>query len=418
MPTRNRKIVVNGVGCSCADYLFTGFDFHSEQFQKYVSKKAGDGGISIGHLIFRADLEAFAGKPMDEIRKDMGWLRENNHFSVGGPCIVGLINAAQLLKGGLITDPDLCEFNFFGAMGQDVTGDRMLKVIKQCPINIDRYLRMPNQPSAATLVLSDQNFKDGSGERSFVYHGGALDAYTPEMLGDDFFKADVTFFSGTASVPRIHENITALLRRAKAAGSVTMVGTVFDFLNEKRNPHKRWPLGESDESYKLIDLLAVDFVEAQRMSGETNIDKAIAFLLGKGVHTLIVTNGDEPGFAFSDGKLFKEQPMARFAICQKVVKHLKENPKLRGDTTGCGDNFAGGLLASVVKQLADGRKPGELCLADALAWANGSGSFCCYTVGGTYLEKQPGEKLRGVKRIHDMYVDQLVAEGSMHVAKM
>ncbi|KPA75966.1 hypothetical protein ABB37_08122 [Leptomonas pyrrhocoris] len=418
MPGRDRKIVVNGVGCSCADYLFTGFDFNSERFQKYVSKKPGDGGISIGHLIFRRDLEAFAGKSMDEIRKDQGWLRENDHFSVGGPCIVGLINAAQLLKGGLIDNPDQCEFNFYGAMGQDVTGDRMLKVINQCPVNLDHYLRMPNHPSAATLVLSDQNYKNGSGERSFVYHGGALDAYTPEMLGEDFFKADVTFFSGTASVPQIHANITTLLRRAKAYGSVTVVGTVFDFLNEKRNPHKRWPLGESDESYRLIDLLAVDFVEAQRMSGEANIEKAIAFLMRSGVHSLFVTNGDEAGYVFSDGKLFTKQALSRFKICQKAVEHLKANPHLRGDTTGCGDNFAGGLLASIVKQLNSGRKPGELSLADALGWANGSGSFCCYSVGGTYLEKQPGEKLRGVRRIHDLYVEQLVAEGAVHVAKM
>lgn len=418
MSTCHRKIVVNGVGCSCADHLFTGFDFNSEQFQRYVSKKPGDGGISIGHLIFRKDLEAFAGKSMDEIRKDMGWLRENDHFSVGGPCIVGLINAAQLLKGGLIENPEQCEFNFFGAMGQDATGDCMLKVINRCPVNLDHYLRLPNQASAATLVLSDQNFKNGSGERSFVYHGGALDVYTPAMLGDDFFKADVLFLSGTASVPLIHKNITTLLRRAKANGSVTMVGTVFDFLNEKLNPRKRWPLGESDESYPLIDVLAMDFVEAQRMSGESDIDKAVAFFLRSGVHSMIVTNGDEPGFAFSDGKFFAKQPLSRFTICQKVVQHLKANPQLRGDTTGCGDNFAGGLLASIVKQLADGLKPGELSLADALAWANGSGSFCCYSVGGTYLEKQPGEKLHGVKRIHDLYVDQLVAEGSMHVAKV
>jgi sugar/nucleoside kinase (ribokinase family) len=418
MASRDRKIVVNGVGCSCADYLFTGFDFNSEQFRKYLSKKPGDGGISIGHLIFRTDLEAFAGKSITEIRKDQGWLRENDHFSVGGPCIVGLINAAQLLKGGLIANPDECEFNFYGAMGQDVTGDRMLKVINQCPVNLDHYIRLPNQASAATLVLSDQNYKNGSGERSFVYHGGALDVYTPEMLGDDFFNADVLFFSGTASVPLIHEKIATLLRRAKANGSVTVVGTVFDFLNEKRNPHKRWPFGESDESYQLTDLLAVDFVEAQRMSGESDIEKAIAFLLEKGVHSLIVTNGDEPGYAFSDGHLFRKQELIRFPICEKARDHLKANPKLRGDTTGCGDNFAGGLLASIVKQMAGGRKPGELSLSDALAWANGSGSFCCYSVGGTYLEKQPGEKLRGVKRIHDMYVDQLVAEGAMHAAKM
>ena len=52
-----------------------------------------------------------------------------------------------------------------------------------------------------------------------------------------------------------------------------MVATVFDFRNEMRDPNGRWPLGESEESYKYIDLLAVDWDEARRLSGEEELER-------------------------------------------------------------------------------------------------------------------------------------------------
>lgn len=409
MPT----ITVNGIGLACADYLFTGLDFNSPQFKKYLTRTPGDGGISTGHLIYRDDLVKFAGKPLDEIRKEQGWLRDIDRFSIGGPCIVGLFNAAQLVKGGLAKNPENITFKLYAGRGEDDTAKRMLEIIHKMPIDISNYIVMPNMVSAATLVLSDQNFNDGVGERSFVYHGGALDHYTIDMVNPDFYDGDILFFSGTASVPQLHAKLTTMLREGKRRGRLTVVGTVFDFYNEKRNPGKRWPLGESDESYKLIDILVVDWVEAQKLSGEEDISRAIPFFLSKGVKSLVITNGAEKGYAWSNGEVFAKQELMTFSVCKFVVEDLKKNPKLRGDTTGCGDNFAGGLLAYVAKELGDGKKLGQLSLADALAWANGSGSFCCYSVGGTYVEKYPGDKLSKVRMIHDKYVQQLQKEGKI-----
>ena len=47
---------------------------------------------------------------------------------------------------------------------------------------------------------------------------------------------------------------------------------------------------------------------------------------------------------FSLTSELKEMP-----VSAKVIDELK-NPQ-RGDTTGCGDNFVGGVIASVVNQL-------------------------------------------------------------------
>ncbi|MFA7185716.1 MAG: hypothetical protein WC082_12515, partial [Victivallales bacterium] len=86
------------------------------------------------------------------------------------------------------------------------------------------------------------------------------------------------------------------------------------------------------------------------------------------------------------------------------------HPEKRGDTTGCGDNFAGGALTSVVKQLLAGRQAGELEILDACAWACASGGFACFTLGGTYLENVPGEKLGKVKPFYEAYLEQVKAD--------
>jgi len=55
------------------------------------------------------------------------------------------------------------------------------------------------------------------------------------------------------------------------------VNTVFDFRNQKRNPGKPWPLLDSIEDYRLIDVLIMDCEEAMKISGTASIDEAARF---------------------------------------------------------------------------------------------------------------------------------------------
>ena len=87
-----------------------------------------------------------------------------------------------------------------------------------------------------------------------------------------------------------------------------------------------------------------------------------------------------------------------------VNEDLAKYPEKRGDTTGCGDNFAGGLLASIIMQLSEGAAAGELDMRTAAAWADASGGFACFCLGGTYLERSKGDKYAQVKRYCDYYL--------------
>jgi len=394
------RFKVSAIGCSLADYLYTGIDFNSDSFKKYLSQTEGDGGLNPGHLVFVADLERFSGKDFPSILDELTAGKEFDGFNLGGPAIVAAINAAQLLYGSNV------DFNFYGALGEDDTADRILDMISKTPVNISNYTKRAGT-SPYTRVLSDPGHHDGKGERTFINNVGACENYTPEMVADDFFNADVLFFGATALVPGIHDNLTSMLKRGKENNCINIVTTVFDFRNEKSNPDKRWPLGESDESFKLIDLLVVDWDEALKISGKKDFVDASQFFIDMGVKSFIITHGAHDFFIWSNGEFFKEYPLTAFPICVAVDAELAAHPEKRGDTTGCGDNFAGGALTSVVKQLADGKKAGELEITDACAWACASGGFACFTLGGTYHEKAPGEKLSFVKPFQQAYLEQI-----------
>ena len=391
---------VSAIGCSLADYLYANIDFNSVSFNKYLSKKDGDGGLSPGHLVFVSDLEKFSDKDFSVILDELTNSKGFDAFNLGGPAIVATINAAQLLYDNNIV------FDFYGALGQDKTADRILDIISKTPVNSSNYKKIFGT-SPYTRVLSDQNYHDGKGERTFINNIGACENYTPDMLDKSFYDADVLFFGATALTPRIHDNLTSMLKSGKENNCVNIVTTVFDFRNEKDNPGERWPLGESDESFKLIDLLIVDWDEALKISGKKDFAKAADFFIDMGVNSFIITHGAKDFFVWSNGKFFQKQFLTAYPICAAVGMELNAHPEKCGDTTGCGDNFAGGALASVVKQLANGAKAGNLKITDTCAWACASGGFACFTLGGTYLEESPGEKLRKVKALYESYIEQI-----------
>jgi hypothetical protein len=101
-----------------------------------------------------------------------------------------------------------------------------------------------------------------------------------------------------------------------------------------------------------------------------------------------------------------ESDLLQFPVSEKVTTDLRTNPDLKGDTTGCGDNFAGGIIASIAMQLRKNRHE-KYNLEEAVSWGVASGGFSCYTLGGTYLEKSSGEKLKLVRQLQQEYLTQI-----------
>jgi len=392
----SKKIKVSGVGCCLVDLLYSDINFSSKTFKQYISLKRGDGGLTPGHLVFNEEFVQFAGAPFETLINKITDGRTPDKTNIGGPSIVSLIHAAQL------TDNNKFEVSFYGIGGNDQAGKYLVDTLAKTPVVL-RDFSLNDNITPSTVVLSDPNYDTGHGERMFINSIGAAWDYKPENLDEAFFKSDIVVFGGTALVPEIHDGLTELLKKSKQNGCMTIVNTVFDFRNEKQNPDKKWPLGNSDESYQNIDLLITDQEEAYRLSGESTTEGAIAFFLDKLVPAFILTNGSKPVTVYSNGQLFGVLELTKYPVSQRIVKELETN-KL-GDTTGAGDNFVGGVIASIMNQLQAGTRTPSL--KEATYWGIVSGGYACFYLGGTYFEQKSGEKLSKIKPYYESYKLQI-----------
>jgi sugar/nucleoside kinase (ribokinase family) len=396
----SKKIIIAGTGCALADYLYTGVKFNSPQFLKYLSRKTGDGGLAPGRLVFTEELEKFSGIPYNEIFREITGDHVPEAFNIGGPGLVSLINTSQLLN------KEDFEVHFYGGTGDDDTAALIEQLVRKTPLNIDHYHKISDKKTPFTDVLSDITYDNHQGERTFINNIGAAWDYTPDLLGEDFFNADIVCFGGTALVPHIHDNLTALLMRAKQNGCLTVVNTVFDFRNEKKNPGQPWPLVDTQEDYRLIDLLIMDCEESLKISGTKSINEAAGYFISQQIGAFIITNGAKELYACSNGDLFEKTELVKLPVSQKVALDIARNPASNGDTTGCGDNFAGGVIASLAWQLK-AKASVKMKLEDAIVWGVASGGFACFYVGGTFLEKEKGEKLKIVQEFKNDYKNQI-----------
>jgi sugar/nucleoside kinase (ribokinase family) len=390
------KMVVSGVGCCLVDVLYNNVDFNCAAIRPFLSRQRGDAGLAPGKLVFQEEFEAFSGHALDQILPMIIGGRKYDKINIGGPSVVTMIHVSQL------TDNKKCEVHFYGRGGNDPNGRYLLSALNRTPVFPNNYKLIDNR-TPSTIVFSDPSFHDGLGERMFINSIGAAWNYRPEEIGDDFFHSDIVVFGGTALVPHIHDHLTTLLEKAKSRGCITIVNTVFDFRNEKISPSKRWPLGESDESYRYIDLLITDREEASRLSGENDPVSAIKFFRDHGLPALIITQGAENVLAFSEGSYFQKAALFKMPVSEKIKEKVRKNRQ--GDTTGCGDNFAGGIIVSLITQLQQGMVQPDLC--EACCWGIVSGGFTCFYIGGTYLEKTAGEKLARIRPYYESYKKQI-----------
>jgi sugar/nucleoside kinase (ribokinase family) len=310
-----------------------------------------------------------------------------------------MVNAAQLCHGHAI------DLSFFGMRGNDTVGRQIERMLAQTAVNIDHYL-ISEGVSPATIVLSDPSYGGGAGERSFINAIGVAATYGAENLDGVFFGADLLFFGGTAIVPEIHARLDGLLQRGKANGSLNIVATVYDFKSENRNPKASWPLVSKPENLAFIDLLIMNGLEACRISGKSHPTDAVGYFAAKGVGTILITRGSDPVLSYSNGSLFEAAELRALPVSERLSKELLSGQYPKGDTTGCGDNFAGGVITNLAIQLQT-RAPGILNLDQACAWGICSGGLAGTYVGGVFTESRPGEKALRLQPYVDHYLRQI-----------
>ena len=405
----SRIIRVNATGCSLVDNLYGHVGFSSDIYKRLTTRNPGDGGLATGGLVFSeafADFAASAG-PEDsaisaaglynKVLLNLTGTTDPDNSNIGGPGIVPIIHAHQVKQ-----NPDI-RYRFAGVLGRDDNGRRFTELLRRAGFSSEDYSES-KLPTPSTDVLSDPTFNGGRGERTFINTIGAAGDYGPESLPEDFFDAEFLLFGGTALVPPLHDNLEMLCRRGRKAGAFVMVTTVFDFRNEARLQGRPWPLVDD---YTNIDLLVTDREEALKISGEATPKAAMNWFLGRGCRAVVVTQGADEvllGRAGQSGR--SAMPTCRYA--DEVVASLTK----KRDTTGCGDNFVGGMIDSLAHQLAhqpaDGSDAGEkLNLEEAVISGVAAGSVALTCLGGVYYEDESGQKFNAMKPYFEAYRREL-----------
>lgn len=379
------------------DFLFTGISFHGASFVRYQSRNPGDGGLVPGQLVFAEDLERFAGTEYQRVLEEITGGADAASSNLGGPSVVALVHASQMLSERKIP------VEFFGVRGDDEAGDELARILAATPLVWDHYRRIPGS-TPFTHVLSDPDYDNGAGERSFINSIGVVRDYGPGDIPDAFYSHAITAFGGTGLVPALHAELHLPVGRARREGALTVINTVYDFLNQSRDPVGRWPLGDSARTYASTDLLIVDAEEARRLSGEDDPHRALSVFRDAGATAVIITRGPEPLLAEAASSRFAPLPRSEFPVSRKVGEDLAAGSRPRGDTTGCGDNFVGGVLASIAEQIDAGEQ--RIDLREAISWGVAGGGFACFYLGGTYLESKAGEKRRAIEEYYRAYREQ------------
>lgn len=371
------------------DILHQGADFSSDPFASLTSRVSGDGGLNVGGLVFAQDLASFSGRPMEAILSSLAGGRGPDAENVGGPAIVSLIHTAQLVPDSRV--------EFFGTTGTDHTGQALRDVLSRTPVGTG-HLRTLDGATPATHVFNDPKYDSGTGERLFINQLGVADFPAAGQLPEEFVKADIVQLGGTALVPPLHRRLPGVLRRAREAGAFTVVNTVYDFRGERERPEERWTLG-SDEAYEHIDVLICDLEEARRLTGRSDAASAVAWFLKRGCRGAIVTCGADPVWYGT------EQAGEPLIVSQPVYREFtNDQSPAAGDTTGCGDNFCGGVVAAVADRLQSGAD--HIDLAEAVTTGIASGAFCLSYLGGTMVERHPGEKLSRISTTAGAYLER------------
>ena len=92
-------------------------------------------------------------------------------------------------------------------------------------------------------------------------------------------------------------------------------------------------------------------------------------------------------------------------ISEKVKSELAQKPEKTGDTTGCGDNFSGGVLSTIAKQIINNPQ-NTVEITKAVALGVVSGGYACFYNGGTFREIHPGQKNELIDAYYRKYLQQ------------
>ncbi len=207
-----------------------------------------------------------------------------------------------------------------GAVGDDEKADWVLMTMQKHSIDTSAMQRLKGIPTSATILNVRPN-----GDRPALHVRGASDHFdvAPTMY-DQVFDAPIIHLGGTGLLKALDGPASViLLKEAKRRGRIV----TFDLIGANAET-----IAIVAPLLPYIDYFMPSIEEAKDMAGLDTPEDCASFYLDKGATCCVFTlGGDGAYYAHKDGTRLKSP-----AYDVKVV-----------DTTGCGDAFDAGFIASL-----------------------------------------------------------------------
>ncbi len=262
-----------------------------------------------------------------------------------------LLDEISLHTGGCAvnTASTLAHFDLpveiIGRVGEDALGDFLLDALEKRGVGVGSVIRDPETGTSATMVMVDED-----GERRFLHYIGANAHLSLDDVDFDLVRrAAILHVAGALVLPALDGEPTAeLLRRAREAGVVTFLDTVWDATG-------RW-MSVLRPVLSHVDYFVPSLPEARALTGREEPEAAARALLDAGVGTVGLKMGEEGALVVTDGALLRVPTYEVDVI----------------DATGAGDAFAAGFITGVWKGWS---------LEKTTRFANAVGALCVTGTG-------------------------------------
>ena len=238
------------------------------------------------------------------------------------------------------------ETTLYSAVGEDAFGAFALDYAEKLGVST-QWIKTTDGPTSVTAVLIHPD-----GERSFVVQRGASHELKERQISDDLLRQyDLLYIGSACGIPGLDgEGLTKLLHRAK----VLDCKTAMDITG---NPTRR-SAAQLLPALPNLDFFLPSAYEAMDLSGRDSPGKAADYFHEKGVPVVAVKMGGQGALLSAGGK--------------QEVFPAYEGPVV--DTTGAGDAFVAGFLASLSR--------GE-SLPGCVQIGNGAGAKCVERLGSS-----------------------------------
>jgi sugar/nucleoside kinase (ribokinase family) len=237
------------------------------------------------------------------------------------------VDSIELLPGGTVANTGLAlarlgvPVSALGAVGDDSFGSVVRESIGRWAVR-NRVVAIPSTQTTASIVAV---FEDG--DRCFLSSPGACDHFnlTAATLESEIAAGSRALHLGYAGrLPMLDgEPLEKLMRLTRNLGALTSLDVTYF-------PDPRWP--QLMKLMPQIDVFCPSLVEAAAITGKKRAGEAAAALVDAGIHKFV---------AITDG--------ANGAVVHIVgedQEFIPARPAHVVDTTGAGDSFIAGVLAT------------------------------------------------------------------------